>query len=214
VVPAAWHGGGMKDVLVVCAMGLEAEAMPASYRVVKSGPGFRAARAAVEAAIAEERPRLVVSAGTCGALDPTLAIGDVRMVTRIDSPIGEFFPLALGAVGGVLRSQDRVAVTAADKRLLFEGGAQIVDMEAAAIATVCKAEALPFACLKAVSDLATEDLPLDFNLYRDEAGRFQHARIAFAGIMKISDLMRLQQQSKLAAKQLGEAIESSLANIS
>lgn len=204
----------MKDVLVVCAMGLEAEAIPAGFRVVKSGPGFRAARAAVNAAIVEQRPRLVVSAGTCGALDPSLEIGDVRMVTRIDSPLGEFFPRTLGAAGAVLRSQDRVAVTARDKRLLFEGGAQIVDMEAAAIAVVCVQQGLPFACLKAVSDLAMEDLPLDFNLYRDEAGRFQHARIAFAGIMKISDLMRLQQQSKLAAKQLGEAIESSFANIS
>lgn len=203
----------MNGVLVICAMGLEAEAIPAGYRVVKSGPGFRAARAAVAAAIAEERPRMVVSAGTCGALDPGLGIGDVRVVSRIDSLLGTFVPVELVGVGAVLRSQDRVAVTAGEKKELFEAGSQIVDMEAAAVAAVCLEQGLPFGCIKAVSDLAGEDLPLDFNLYRDEDGRFQNARIAFAGIMKIAELMRLQHQAKQAAQQLGAAIDSSLARI-
>jgi len=61
--------------------------------------------------------------------------------------------------------------------------------------------------------LAGEDLPLDFNLYRDETGGFQTARIAFAGIMKIADLMRLKRQATLAVQQLGEAFESSVAGI-
>lgn len=203
----------MKDVLVVCAMGLEAEALPTHYRVVKSGPGFRAARAAAMAAIAEERPKLVVSAGTCGALDPLLKMGEVRVVSRVLSELGEFEPLKLKGVEAVLRSQDRVAVTAADKRKLFETGAQIVDMEAAAVAQVCAEMGVAFGCIKAVSDLASEDLSLDFNEYRDAEGRFQTARIAFAGMMKIADLMRLQEQSKRAAKLLGAAIDDSLANI-
>jgi purine-nucleoside phosphorylase len=106
-----------------------------------------------------------------------------------------------------------VAVTVAEKRELYEQGASIVDMEAAAIAAVCRERGVEFACLKAVSDLASEDLPLDFNRYRDADGRFQNARIAFAGIIKIMDLVRLKRQSDLAAKQLGAAIDTSLANI-
>jgi adenosylhomocysteine nucleosidase len=203
----------MKDVLVICAMGMEARAIPAGYRVVECGPGFRAARAALDAAVAAERPRLVVSAGTCGALDPGLVIGDVRVVSRIESPLGTFEPRALAGVPAVLRSQDRVAVTARDKKKLFDDGAEIVDMEAAALAYGCEAHGIEFACIKAVSDLAGEDLPLDFNLYRDEAGQFQTARIAFAGIMKIADLMRLKRQGTLAVQQLGEAFESSVAGI-
>lgn len=201
------------DVLVVCAMGLEVEAIPAGFRVVECGPGFRAAKEAVAVAVGQRRPALVVSAGTCGALDPLLTLGEVRMVTRVDSPLGSFVPVALNGVGAVLRSQDRVAVTVREKRELFEGGAQIVDMEAAAIAAYCQQEGLRFGCLKAVSDLATEDLPLDFNQFRDEAGQFQHAKIAFAGIMKVTELMRLQRQAKQAAQQLGAAIESALAHI-
>jgi len=203
----------MKGMLVVCAMGMEAKAMPAGYRVVQCGPGFRAARAAVERAIDEEAPRMVISAGTCGALDPGLVVGEVRMVTRIDSPLGEFFPKPLRAMGAVLRSQDRVAVTAVEKRVLFESGCGIVDMEAAAVAAVCVERGVAFGSLKVVSDSALEDLPIDFNLYRDEAGQFKTARIAFAGIMKISDLMRLRRQSLHAVQQLGAAIETSLADI-
>lgn len=201
----------MTDILVVCAMGLEAKAIVGSYRVVESGPGFRAAQACTAAAIAQKRPGLVVSAGTCGALDPELQIGEVRMVERIDSDLGVFEPVRLAWKGAVLRSQDRVAATALEKRALHEQGAQIVDMEAAAVAAVCREAGVPFASLKAVSDLAGEDLPLDFNRYRDREGRFQNARIAFAGIMKISELMRLQRQAKQAAKQLGAAIDQSLA---
>ncbi len=203
----------MKDVLVICAMGLEARAIPAGYRVVECGPGFRAAREALDRAVAQERPRLVISAGTCGALDPRLAIGDVRVVTRIESPLGVFEPKALKGVGAVLQSQDKVAVTARDKRRLFEGGAEIVDMEAAALAYGCEAYGIGFACIKAVSDLAGEDLPIDFNLYRDETGRFQKSRILFAGIMKIADLLRLKRQATQAAQQLGEAFDISVAGI-
>lgn len=203
----------MKDVLVICAMGMEARAIPAGYRVVECGPGFRAARAALDRAVSEQRPGLVISAGTCGALDPCLAIGDVRVVTRIESPLGTFEPKTLIGVAAVLRSQDRVAVTAREKKQLFAGGAEIVDMEAAAIAYGCEAHGIEFACIKAVSDLAGEDLPVDFNLYRDEAGDFQKSRIAFAGIMKIPELLRLKRQATQAVQQLGEAFESSVAGI-
>lgn len=203
----------MKDVLILCAMGLEAGAIPEGYRVVKCGVGFRAAKRSAEQAIADYQPKWIVSVGTCGALDPELRIGDVRTVSKILSPLGVFEPHVLEAERAVLCSQDRVAVTVAEKRVLFEQGASIVDMEAAALAAVCREHGLGFACLKAVSDLAGEDLPLDFNRYRDAEGRFQNARIAFAGIMKIVDLIRLKRQSDQAAQQLGAAIDASLANI-
>ena len=203
----------MKDVLILCAMGLEAGAIPDRYRVVKCGVGFRAARQSAERAIALYQPKWIVSVGTCGALDPALRIGDVRTVSKILSPLGTFTPHVLNATSVVLCSQDRVAVRVAEKRELFEQGASIVDMEAAVLAEACRERGLGFACLKAVSDLASEDLPLDFNCYRDADGRFQKARIAFAGIMKIVDLVRLKRQSDQAAKQLGAAIDASLANI-
>ncbi len=205
--------GNRDGILVVCAMGMEAKALGAGWRVVVSGPGFRAARRALEKEILQERPRLVLSVGTCGALDPALRVGDVRVVRRVESELGSFGGIELQGESAVLWSQDRVAVTAADKRALFERGAQIVDMEAAALAEVCGREGIEFGCLKAVSDGAEEDLPLDFNLYRDEAGGFHTARIAIAGIMKITNLLRLRRQSLVAVEQLGAALDAKFAEV-
>lgn len=202
------------SVVLICAMGLEAAALPkerAGVSVVESGVGFRAAAETAERVVAG-RPELVLSVGTCGALDPKLEIGQVRVVRRVEGFDGGFDALDMGGAGGVLWSQDRVAVTVREKQELHARGAEIVDMEAVVVARVCAGAGVPFGCVKAVSDLASEDLPLDFNLYRDEAGRFQTSRIAFAGMMKIGELMRLQRQSKLAAQQLGAWIEEFLGN--
>jgi adenosylhomocysteine nucleosidase len=178
----------------------ERRAVPAGAAAIVSGPGFRLARRAAEQAIAQA-PDLVVNLGTCGAL-------------RSEFPLGAVFSPRLREVetqqvphlpGAILCSQDRVAVTKQEKAMLAAEGADLVDMEALPIAQVCQQHQVPFTALKAVSDLADEDLPLDFNLYRDPSGQFQTFRIALAGIFQVRDLLRLQKQSRLAIEKLGEA---------
>ena len=200
----------MPKVMILCAMRSEAAALPAQYPSRIVGIGFRAAKRSTEAAISEIKPDRIVSAGTCGALDPAITLGEVFTVSKIQSSLGEFHPVVLDANTTELFSQDAVAITVSEKHALRTQGASIVDMEAAAIAEVCARHGVPFACLKAVSDLATENLPINFNQYRDVNGGFQNARIAFAGIMKIKALMRLQRQSKLAVRRLGEALAPAL----
>lgn len=203
----------MVDLLIVCAMPFEAAALPPKYRVVVCGVGFQnAARVAAEA-IQRYRPDVVLSVGTCGALDSSLAMGQVFSATRILSPLGEFQAMPLQATEAVLFSQDRIAATVADKQALLCKGASLVDMEAAIVARESVKAGVKFGCLKAVSDLAAEDLPLDFNRYRRADGGFNNARIALAGIMKIGGLLRLQRQAKFAAQRLGEAIDHAIANI-
>jgi adenosylhomocysteine nucleosidase len=199
--------------LYLCAMPVEAQALPASATRLISGPGFRAASAALTQYLAVYRPARVISIGVCGALDPALSLGQVLTVSRIQSPLGVFSPQPLTAPAVTLHSQDRVAVSAFEKRQLFATGAHIVDMEAAAVALLCQGHGIPFYCLKAVSDLADEDLPIDFNLYRDAAGNFSHLRIAIAGIMKITALIRLQRQTRIAVKGLQLALDAALADI-
>jgi adenosylhomocysteine nucleosidase len=199
--------------LFLCAMPVEAEALPPTASRLITGPGFRAASAALSHHLSSQRPSLVVSIGVCGALDPALSLGQVLTVSRIQSPLGVFSPLPLAAPAVTLHSQDRVASTAREKQQLLSTGAHIVDMEAAAVALLCRQHNIPFACLKAVSDLASEDLPLDFNLYRDPAGNFSHLRIAIAGIMKIMALIRLQRQTRIAVKGLQLALDAALADL-
>jgi hypothetical protein len=59
-----------------------------------------------------------------------------------------------------------------------------------------------------VSDVAGEDLPLDFNRYRDADGRFNRARIALAAMGRpfsvLPGLLRLDRNCRRAAERLGE----------
>jgi adenosylhomocysteine nucleosidase len=133
----------------------------------------------------------VISTGFCGALDPTLRIGDIVIA-------GE----------GEIWSEDRVAVRAEDKRRLREKtGARVVEMEYAAVRAKAAEWGVPCRAVRVVSDSATEDLPLDLNRYRDAQGRFQLTRIALSGILRpfsvLPKLMQLDRNSKLASERLG-----------
>ncbi len=130
----------------------------------------------------------IVSTGFCGALDPALRVGDI---------VRE------------LHSIDRVAVTAGEKRDLREStGAAAVDMESAAIARKAAEWGVPFYAIRAVSDTALEDMPLDFNIYRDAAGRFSRTRIAMAAVARpfsrVPALLRLDRNCRIAAESLGD----------
>jgi adenosylhomocysteine nucleosidase len=144
----------------------------------------------------------IVNTGFCGALDPSLDIGDV--VVWGGAPAVSRLPF----VKGEISSADRVVVTAEEKRLLREKtGAIAAEMEAAAVKKTADRWGVPFYCVRAVSDTANEDMPLDFNLYRDRAGRFSLPRIALAAMSRpftrIPALRRLEANCNVASESLG-----------
>jgi hypothetical protein len=142
-----------------------------------------------------------VSTGFCGALDPSLKVGDIVVW---GGPVQTSLPY----VEGEIWSEDRVLATAEDKRQLrARTGATVVEMEFAAVQKKAREWGVPCRAVRVVSDTAGEDLPLDFNRYRDGDGRFQVGRIALAGLLRpftvLPELMRLDRQSRLAAENLG-----------
>jgi adenosylhomocysteine nucleosidase len=175
-----------------------------SWWLVASGPGPRLVQQALR------EPRTVdgiLSIGFCGALDPALRIGDI-VVT------GEIAGMGAPHMHGRVLSVDRVAVTAGEKRTLRETtGASVIEMESAAAASKAREWGVPFGCIRSVSDTAEEDLPLDFNLYRDPQGRFSRMRIALAALGRphraIPGLLRLERNCRLAAESLGEFLANS-----
>jgi len=144
----------------------------------------------------------IINTGFCGALDPSLAIGDIVLWGNSPGQCG------LPVFNGEIVSSDHVVVTAEEKgRLREKTGAIAVEMEAAAVKKIAADWEVPFYCVRAVSDRADEDMPLDFNAYRDSAGRFSLPAIALAALRRpftrIPALRRLEANCNLAAESLG-----------
>jgi len=169
------------------------------WTLLASGPGSRL----VKEVLRDCKPTDgIVSVGFCGALDPSLKIGDIVVS-------GDGVESARTFVRGEIVCADRVIVTASEKRALRQRtGAIVAEMESAAVAAKARDWGVPFRCIKVVSDIANEDMPLDFNQYRDSAGNFSRARIAFAALRRpftaIPGLLRLDRNCRQAAQALGE----------
>jgi nucleoside phosphorylase len=177
---------------------------------IANGAGAERAFAAI---LVAPRPWAVCNIGFCGALDEGLRVGDVFVACEVRDgarkyetllPSGTTETLKSGAVVSI----HHVAQTAAEKRNLRASGASIVEMEAAGAARAAEDLGLPFYCIRAVSDLADEDLENDFNAALMPDGTFSALRLV-AGAMasprkRFPELLRLQQRTALAAKHLGD----------
>jgi adenosylhomocysteine nucleosidase len=182
------------------------------------GPGPRLAREAAETALDRcGGCAIVLSTGFCGALDPALRVGDIFAAREVIDAAGRRSYPALPPQSsqefrlGRLWSQDRVAVSPAEKAALRQHGAEAVDMEAAAVAAEAARCNAPFYCLRVVSDEAREPLPLDFNACRGPDGRFSKSRATFAAFVHPSSLiplLRFGLTCRRAALCLGDFLAS------
>jgi len=95
-----------------------------------------------------------------------------------------------------------VADQAEKQRLAATFQAALVDMEAAAIAHLAAARAIPFFCVKGISDGYSDQLP-EFNRFISPDGRFQLARFVVFALRHPScwpALIRMGENSKKAAR--------------
>jgi adenosylhomocysteine nucleosidase len=166
------------------------------------------------------RPKVVLSAGFCGALQDGLAVGDVVLATEVADTAGNLWPtpwpgeLPAGPWQpplhrGRLLSVPKLAASPEQKRAFgLEHGAVAVDMEAATLARWCQRAQVPFGCVRAVSDEAGMALsPRLVGLV--STGRVSPLRLALAvatGPSLVGDLWRLAKQTRLAAERLGKAV--------
>jgi hypothetical protein len=78
-------------------------------------------------------------------------------------------------------------------------------MESGAIQDACRAAHIPCATVRVISDQADEDLPLDFNALSKPDKNLDFGKLAWAIARspgKIGGLLRLQKNTKFAARQL------------
>jgi adenosylhomocysteine nucleosidase len=149
---------------------------------VCAGMGEAAAGRACAIAVREAPLNTLVSLGWAGALSCGLQPGDAYVVNEVvDGASGEAFPTQSPARQGnappfKLVTIDHVALAVEKKRLGQSYQAVLVDMEAVTVARFARSQGIPFYCLKAVSDTATEVLP-DFSRYTDTQGQLQLAAL-------------------------------------
>lgn len=166
------------------------------------------------------RPKLVLSAGFSGALQPGFHVGDILLATEVVSSDGKSWPTTWPGElpsgewrppihrGRLLSVEALVGRPEEKETLGHTHQAAAVDMETAAVARVCRQRDIPFGCVRVIlDDLYTPLSPRLVSLV--SSGRVSPVRIATALLCSPSlatELGRLARRSRYAADQLGKAL--------
>jgi adenosylhomocysteine nucleosidase len=179
--------------------------------VVCAGMGAARAEIAVRAALEAMPVTALVSVGLAGACDPSLKVGEiVRAGIVVDARSGERFENA--QFRQVLVSADTVASVEEKARLRASYQADAVDMEAATVARLARANGLEFKAIKAISDEA--DFEIDgLARFATRDGQFREAAFALHTALRPrlwSKAVALARNSSRALAALTEALNVEL----
>lgn len=158
-------------------------------------------------------PQMVLSCGFAGGLNPQWCLGDVIYHTDGDPDFERKLTLA-GAKPGRFLHVDQVIWKSETKISLWQSTqADGVDMESQIIREHCFASGIPSVTLRAISDTATKDLPIDFNHFLYPDGKPRWLRLTKALLRNPSlagRLMRLHKGCQLAATKLADVLNTVL----
>jgi adenosylhomocysteine nucleosidase len=200
----------MRTVLLVAAEPFELKYVPretSKFRFlnITGGAGPRLAAAALDKL--STSCDVVVSTGMCGALDPSLRVGDVFVAVSVNGVTCRLPSPQTPYRSGTLVSMDRIVGTAAERKQLADAGYAAVEMEASAVSEYAAARGIEFYCIRAVSDTAFEEFAVDLNAARDREGRIRVRKILWQAARQpwkiIPELLRLRRNSDTAARALG-----------
>jgi adenosylhomocysteine nucleosidase len=197
----------------------------AEVRVVVTGMGDESARGAVGRALAQ-RPDICISSGLAGGLRPQYAVGDVfaartvlqapgGRVMRSDAALLQASQRAGARTAATLCTAQRMLVTAAEKRDLGTD-ADAVDMESFSIMDEAAQRGIPAVTIRAISDVAGEDLPMDFNTVLDARGGIRYGRLAarlLRSPQRLPAMLRLGKASRGAAETLSRFLDSYISDL-
>jgi adenosylhomocysteine nucleosidase len=192
-----------------------------------SGDGATRASRGLESLITDFDLEAIFAIGIAGGLSTDLEVGDVVVAGRVTNGEGVVpAPDDLwraratgleGVVEGSVHSHEEIAIDPVAKGRLWEQtgrtGSQVVDLESASYARVAAAQQVPFLVLRAVSDSATEALPLDFNRFRRSDGssdRWAVARHAILHPSIVPELVQLRERLSYCARRLALLIAEML----
>ncbi|MFZ0461859.1 MAG: hypothetical protein WBL99_03810 [Candidatus Acidiferrales bacterium] len=198
----------------------------ANVRVVLTGVGpTHAKRVAAEAL--KWHPDICISSGLAGSLRPELGLGEVFVAREVRELEGggtiacsaELFAAArkrgIGLAERLLSTCSMVLTVEGKARLGYM--AEAVDMESFSVLTEAAAFNIPAIAIRAISDSADEDLPMDFQIVLDSRGNLDRSKVARALVrapQKLPGLVRLGRNSRRAAVNLAKFLDAYVAEIS
>lgn len=141
--------------------------------IVKTGVGSKNAKSSVNSMLQRLMPRLVLTIGAAGAIDPHLNVGDIIVAKSIILQNGTAIPCHdimtqqavsilsskgfSARVGAILAVDGFIHQTTQKAKLFGKFGASVIDMESGAIAQKIHAAEIPFLDVRIVSDTARSD---------------------------------------------------------
>lgn len=205
------------------------EAFGNKVRLIESGIGnSRAAKAASTAA--SLTPEIILSAGFCGALTPTVGTGEVFLAEKLYSYsagkfTGEFIPdrelatrIEPGFKKGIFITTAEIIEKAKLSLILPEPAAiNLLEMESASIAAVCRNRRIKFAAIRSVSDDLTNDPYSLLKNICDKEYNFSKIKLTISlakNPFLLPGLLILANNARIAGKSLAIAIESTLERLS
>jgi adenosylhomocysteine nucleosidase len=211
-------GNPINQMLTLVCFALKEEAAPfrkmaagkLEASILVTGVGRKNAEKSVREFLAGNSPKLVLTCGFAGGLNPDLKLGDVVFeLSTLNSQLSTRLSAA-GAKPAKFFCAGRIAITVAEKKKLRdETGTDAVEMESGAIHAVCRERGIPCATVRVISDTASEDLPLDFNALSKPDLSLDCGKLAWAIAKapgKIGALMQLQKKTRFAAEQLAKVL--------
>ena len=202
----------------------------AELSVLITGVGTQAASQAMDLmmrmADKEQHFDVCISSGLAGALCETLGVGDIVAPRELLSEIGNAdagdhrievhdtlrqLALRLGAKpADCLLTTDQVLVKASQKKSCASR-AQSVDMESFEIVREAVAWGAKGVVIRAISDAATQDLPINFNLTLSAKNEVSIGKVLLELLknpLALPGLIRFGQQSRRAGARLAAFLEA------
>jgi adenosylhomocysteine nucleosidase len=199
---------------------------PDEVTVLLSGMGGENATRAISS-LPRDVYDVCISSGLAGSLDAALEPGEVAVARAAETLGGECqavsdaglvdLAVRLGAKAvNVSLTSERIVASAEEKEALGQKGS-IVEMESAHILRAAARANLPCVEVRAISDAADEDLPVDFARILDS-----HGHLKIVGLLKevglspyrIPLLLQFGRQSRAAGKSLADFLDRYIAAIS
>ena len=189
-------------------------------RAVLTGMGQDHALRAAQKFLAD-KPEICVSSGLAGALRDGYRPGDIvaaRLVSEVGEPVAvaSHRELLSTAVDCGARRIERLAtsrtlVTRMEQKRKLGNMAEAVEMESYTILAEAARHGVPGIAVRAVSDTADFDLPLDFERATDGRGQIRVASVVSQVLRRPSglpNLLKLARDCRLASRRLADFLDA------